>query len=119
MRMNVFIIFVIAVAICFIFNAWEGWCDSEWDIADFVKSASGWTIFVCIVYFIFMQTWYSPERFARGVSARRNAELPLYHASAQFVKTNLRKKFTKKYPEISAKFQLAFLKNFCYNYYIK
>lgn len=54
MRMNVFIIFVIAVAICFIFNAWKGWCDSEWDIADFVKSAGGWTIFVCIVYFIFM-----------------------------------------------------------------
>ncbi len=50
MRENVFIIFVIAVAICFIFNAWKGWCD----FADFVKSASGWTIFVCLVYFIFM-----------------------------------------------------------------
>lgn len=54
MRVNVFIVFVIAVAICFVIRAYRGWYDSEWEVVDLVKSASGWTIFVCLVYFIFM-----------------------------------------------------------------
>ena len=54
MRENVFIIFIVAVAICFIFNAYTKWYDCEWSVFDFMKSASGWTIFVCLVYFIFM-----------------------------------------------------------------
>lgn len=54
MRENVFIIFVIAVAICFVIRAYRGWYDSEWEAGDLVKSAGGYTIFVCIVYFIFM-----------------------------------------------------------------
>lgn len=54
MRMNMFIIFIVAVVICFTGNAIRGWCDSEWEIADFVKSIGCWTVFVCVVYFIFM-----------------------------------------------------------------
>lgn len=54
MRENVFIIFVIAMAICFVINAYKRWYDSEWEVGDLVKSAGGYTIFVCLVYFIFM-----------------------------------------------------------------
>lgn len=54
MREIVFIIFVIAVAIGFTINAYSKWYDCEWSIFDLMKSAGGYTIFVCIVYFIFM-----------------------------------------------------------------
>lgn len=54
MRETIFIIFVIAVAISFVFNAYRKWYDCEWTISNVIKSAGGYTIFVCIVYFIFM-----------------------------------------------------------------
>ena len=54
MRMNVFIIFVIAVIIYSLINACKRWNDGEWEVLDAVKSFGGWMIFVCIVYFIFM-----------------------------------------------------------------
>lgn len=54
MRETIFIIFVIAVAICFVIRAYRGWYYSEWEVVDLIESASGWAIFVCLVYFIFM-----------------------------------------------------------------
>ena len=54
MRENVFIIFVIAMGVCFVINAYKKWYDSEGEVIDLVKSAGGYTIFIGIVYFIFM-----------------------------------------------------------------
>jgi len=44
----------------------------------------------------------------RGVFARKNAEIPLYHTAALFVKQNFAQNFNQKIPEISAKLPLDF-----------
>ena len=45
--------------------------------------------------------------------------LPLYHISADFVKSFFKKNCTIFFPKYCAKLPIAFLKNIWYNYYSK
>jgi len=65
--------------------------------------------------FRFLLSWASPSGDAfllgenqRGVFARKNAEIPLYHTAALFVKQNFAQNFNQKIPKISAKLPLDF-----------
>jgi len=54
--------------------------------------------------------------FCRGVFARKNAEIPLYHTAALFVKRKFAQIFSQKNPKICATFTLAKPSPVCYNY---